>query len=121
MYKLVILIEALDDWQAFEEEWPNFLHQAELMPGLIREATCRVERFLIGSCHYVQIHELFFTTADQVERAMATPQGKEAGKILQRITQGNVTLFIADHKEDDLENIRRHQLPERKKTSNENI
>jgi len=79
MYKLVILIEPLDDWQAFEENWPEFLHQAERMPGLRRETTGRVERFLFGDIPYAQMHELYFDSLQDLERAMASPQGREAG------------------------------------------
>jgi hypothetical protein len=37
--------------------------------------------------------------------AMASPQGRAAGKLLQAMTRGQLTLYLADHKEDDLENI----------------
>jgi len=107
MHKLVILIESLQDWQAFESRWPEFLHLAEEMPGLIRETTSRVERFLFGRCEYVKMHELFFDNQSQVERALASSQGHDAGRLLQQITAGNVTLFIAEHKEDDIANIRK--------------
>lgn len=106
MYKLVILIERLDDWQAFEENWPEFLHQAERMPGLRSETTGRVERFVFGDIPYAQMHELYFDSLQDLERAMASPQGREAGRLLQQMTAGRLTLFFADHKEDDLKNIR---------------
>jgi hypothetical protein len=48
MYKLVIIIDSPADPLAFDEAWPSFLHQAEKMPGLIREATVRVSNTLFG-------------------------------------------------------------------------
>ena len=50
MHKLVILIEQQEDWQVFEADWPEFLHLVETLPGLQREATSRIDRFLYGDC-----------------------------------------------------------------------
>ena len=108
MYKLVILIEPLDDWETFEENWPEFLHHAERMPGLRHEATGRVERFLFGDISYAQMHELYFDSQQDLERAMASPQGREAGRLLQQMTAGRFSPIFADHKEDDLKNIRKY-------------
>lgn len=105
MYKLVILIEAPDDMQAFEAQWPEFLHLVEEMPGLRREATSQVERFLYGDDAYFQVHELFFESMVEAEQAMASSQGQAAGRLLQKMTGGRMALFIADHKEDDLARI----------------
>ena len=110
MYKLVILIEPQPDWQEFERVWPQFLKQAEKMPGLIRETTSPVDRLLHGHYHVGMIHELYFESLQAVQDAMASPEGVEAGKTLQTITTGKVTLLFADHLEDELENIQEHQL-----------
>lgn len=109
MYKLVILIETLEDWQAFENGWPDFLHHAERMPGLRREATSRVDGMLYGQAGYALMHELFFDSAEAAHQALSSPHGRQAGKTLQAITGGKMTLFFADHKEDALENIRKFQ------------
>lgn len=105
MHKLVILFDTPEDWQAFDDAWPQFLHQVEEMPDLRREAFCRVESFLFGSCRVVQMHELFFDTFEEAQQAMASPQGQAAGQLLQTMTAGRMSLFIADHKEDDLSRI----------------
>ena len=60
MYKLVILIKPLAEWDEFEAAWPQFLHLVEKMPGLRREATSRIDKTLFGDLRYSQIHELFF-------------------------------------------------------------
>jgi uncharacterized protein (TIGR02118 family) len=111
MHKLVILIDPPEDWMRFEIAWPDFLRLAESMPGLQREATSRVERMLYGSCIYGQVHELYFDSQAEAEAALASPQGQAAGRVLQQITGGNMTLFLADHKEDDMENIRKYTHP----------
>lgn len=108
MHKLVILIESLPDQSAFDESWPQFLHAAEDMPGLMSESTSRVDVFLFGSYAVSMMHELYFDTAEQARAAMASPQGRLAGRLLQAMTGGKVTLFLADHKQDNLENIRKH-------------
>ena len=109
MHKLVILIEPLEDWDAFEEAWPTFLHLVETMPALKREAISRVERFLYGEIPYAQMHELYFENLDAAQEAMASDQGRTAGKLLQAMTGGRMALFFADHKEDDLENIQKYR------------
>ena len=109
MYKLVILIEPLEDRASFEAEWPGFLHIVEGLPGLRREATSHVERFLYGQRQYAQMHELFFDTLPEAELALASPQGQAAGRLLQQMTKGRMSLFFAEHKEDDLANILKYR------------
>ena len=111
MYKLVILIEEPDDWEVFDKNWPEFLHQAESMPGLRREVTCRVDSVLYGGRAFALIHELHFDSRDSAQEAMTSPPGRAAGKLLQMISGGRMTLLFADHKEDDMENIRKHKAP----------
>ena len=109
MYKLVIMVGPLEDWTAFDEAWAEFLHLAESMPGLQREATSRVDTVLFGSAPFTLIHELFFNTLDDAKKAMAAPEGRAAGTLLQEMSQGKVTLYLADHKEDSIENILKHK------------
>jgi len=109
MHKLVIMIEDLPDPDHFDLIWPDFLHISERMPGLIKEATCRVDSALYGKHQPAMLHELYFESINDILAAMSSPEGQAAGGILQQITGGKMSLFIADHKEDDLENIRRYK------------
>ena len=109
MYKLVIMIEDLPDQEQFDNMWPEFLHVSETMPGLIKEATCRVDSTIYGSYHPSILHELFFESISDIQQAMSSPEGQAAGGLLQQITGGKMSLVIADHKEDDLDNIRRYK------------
>jgi uncharacterized protein (TIGR02118 family) len=111
MVKLVILIEPLDESDKFEEAWPLFLHYAEEMPGLQREASSQVEAMLYGDSTYSMMHELFFESAQAAQEAMTSSAGQAAGRLLQQITGGNLVLFFADHKEDDIANLRSFQQP----------
>ena len=112
MYKLIILISPEAEGPAFDDQWPQFLHQAESMPGLLREATIRVQHSLYGDLAASMLHELFFESQDALYKALASPQGQAAGQILQRITDGYVTLLVAEHKEDQIENLRKYRQPE---------
>lgn len=109
MHKLIILVEQVPDEDLFDEIWPQFLHLAERMPGLQQEATCRVEHLLFGSRPVFLVHELFFDTLADIQEAMSSPEGRAAGELLQRMSAGQLTLLIADHKQDDIDHIRTHQ------------
>lgn len=108
MYKLVILIEPQDHSSEFDRRWPEFLAKAERMPGLRREVTARVDRVLYGKPAHL-IHELHFDSLTAATDAMASPAGKSAGQLLQDISGGKLTLLLADHLQDELSHIHRHQ------------
>ena len=86
MHKLVILIEGGELPANFDDQWPQFLHLAEEMPGLQREATSRVLHMLYGSQRYALTHELFFESLEDLQSAMTSPAGQKAGQILQSMT-----------------------------------
>ena len=108
MHKLIILIK-LTSTPDFQNSWPRFLHAAENMPGLQRESTSRISQVLYGDVQYILVHELYFDTLPALQAGLASPAGKEAGRILQEMTGGRVNLFIADHSQDDMENIHKHR------------
>lgn len=109
MYKLVILIEPQDHGAEFDRRWPEFLAAAERLPGLRGEVTGHVDRVLSGAMSAQMIHELHFDSLKAAGEAMASPEGQSAGALLQEISGGKVTLLLADHLQDDLSHIRRHQ------------
>lgn len=108
-YKFVIMIEPLEDWDAFEARWPEFLRLVEAMPGLRREATSRVEQVLFGKPVYERMHELFFDDRAATEAALASSSGQAAGRLLQHITGGRMLLLFAEHHEDDLPHILKYR------------
>jgi hypothetical protein len=103
------MIDTPQDAALFEQSWPEFLHQAETMPGLRRESTSRVNSILFGDSSTGMIVELFFESLEDLKVAMASPQGQTAGQTLQRITQGRMSLLLAQHTEDNLDRIRAHK------------
>lgn len=106
MQKLMILIPPPIDPDRFEAGWPQFLEWAEQMPGLRREVTSRVSSRLYGDPPLFLVHELIFDDPASARRALESPVGQSAGRTLQAITQGQVSLYLADHMEDTLENLR---------------
>lgn len=108
MYKLIILVESTST-PGFHDFWPRFLHAAEGIPGLRREATSRVSSILYGDVQYALIHELYFDSLPALQSGLASPSGKEAGSLLQEMTRGRVKLLIADHSEDNMDNIRKYR------------
>ena len=111
MYKLIILIESAAT-PGFHDSWPRFLNAAENIPGLRRESTSRISQVLFGDAQYTLVHELYFDTLPALHAGLASPSGKEAGKLLQDMTGGRVKLLIADHSQDDMENIRKFRKRE---------
>jgi hypothetical protein len=53
------------------------------------------------------MHELYFDSLQAAQAALTSPEGRAAGRILQIITGGRVSLFLADYREDDLANIQK--------------
>ena len=109
MYKLMILVHPNIEGPVFDAGWPDFLHAAESMPGLLREATVRVSATLYGTYEVSLVHELFFETHADLQIAMASSAGVTAGQIIQQLTEGQMTLLIAEHREDDIENLRQYR------------
>jgi hypothetical protein len=108
MHKLIILIESTAT-PDFHVLWPRFLHAAENIPGLRREATSRVSQVIYGDMPCSLIHELYFDSYQTLQHGLASESGQEAGRLLQEMTAGRVKLLIADHSEDELENIRKYR------------
>lgn len=106
MHKIVILITVPPDDDVFEMHWPEFLRQAEQMPGLLRETTSRVHFQVYGDVDCRLVHELHFKSLQALEAAMQSEEGKLTGGVLQRITGGRFSLYFTDHHEDDIENLK---------------
>jgi uncharacterized protein (TIGR02118 family) len=108
MYKLAILIDKNPEDPNFDAGWPEFLHLAERMPGLRKETTTNIEHVIFGNYPYTFVHELYFDSLQAAQAAMGSDEGRAAGKVLQTLTKGHLTLYFADHREDTAENISRY-------------
>ena len=104
-YQLLVLIPLSVEIQSFDEGWPEFLKVAEKMPGLIQESVIRIDNCIYGQNHLRRIYSFSFQDSASLEKALLSPPGEEAGKILHKITQGNMILISGEYKQDSLENI----------------
>jgi hypothetical protein len=109
MHKLIILIPEMEKLFEYEELWPQFLHQAEQMPGLRKETTSRVNRVLSGNMNFSIVHEFFFEDHKSLIDGLASPTGRQAAAILHKIARNRAVLLLAEHSEDSIENIRRYR------------
>ena len=105
MHKLIILINNSENSAAFDQRWLEFLYLTESLPDLLHETTVRVNTTLYGNADISMIHELHFDSKEMLERAMTSPKGQEAGQILQAVTQGRMSLLVAEHLEDNIVNL----------------
>ena len=109
MYKLMIIIPPDIEEPVLNAGWPDFLHAAESMPGLQREASVRVTASLYGTQEIGMVHELFFETLEDLQEAMRSSEGLATGQIIQQLTQGQMTLLVAEHREDGIGNLRQYR------------
>ncbi len=105
-YQLLILIPLTVEIQSFDEGWPEFLKSAEKMPGLIQESVNRVDNCIYGQNYLRRIYSFSFNDRSSLEKALLSPAGEEAGKLLHKITRGNMILLSGEYKQDSLEHIR---------------
>ena len=104
MYKLMVLIPSNVDEAALDEAWPEFLHHAEQMPGLLRESVTHVRELFYGREIISRVYEFFFPDKAALLRAMTSPHGEKAGQLIHEMTKGRATILAAEHSEDELEN-----------------
>ena len=105
-YQLLILIPLTVEIQSFDEGWPEFLKSAEKMPGLLEESVNRIDNCIFGQNQLRRIYSFSFQDRSSLEKALLSPPGEKAGKLLHKITQGNMILISGEYKQDYLENIR---------------
>ncbi len=102
MHKLILLFHTPQDVTDFEHRWSHeFVPLAERMPGIRRVAVVRIYGGPTGGGSLHLIHEFYFDDARALRRALASPQGQEAGRRLMDIAGHHVTLCFAEHMEED--------------------
>ena len=103
MYKLMLLFRQPENVTEFEARWSqDFVNTAERMPGIRRVAVSRIGGGVSDRVDLHLVHEFFFDDARSMQRAMASPEGQAAGKALMTFAADTVSLYFADHFEDDL-------------------
>jgi len=101
MFKLVALFTHPADPAAFDAGFNRFLPLAEVLPGLRRVVVSHAHGGPEGATPYYLMHELFFDDFTAARAAMASPAGVAAAQQLWTFAADNVTLFFADHLEEE--------------------
>ncbi|MBI3243534.1 MAG: EthD family reductase [Chloroflexi bacterium] len=83
MYKLTILFRHPADLGKFEEIWPDFVHFAEAMPGVLRVEVSSSLTSPEGPSEFYKIHEFYFDNKAAMDKAMMSEKGVRAGNVLQ--------------------------------------
>lgn len=102
MHKLTLIFHHSDDDFDLETKWSHeFVPRAEKMPGIRRVAVSRVAGSPSGQVDISLIHEIYFDDLKSLTRALASPEGQEAGRALMSFASDNVTVCYAEHLQED--------------------
>jgi uncharacterized protein (TIGR02118 family) len=102
MHKLMLIFRRQGDTIKLEERWSHeFVPLADQMPGLRRIAVSRIKERPDGLIDLHMVHELFFDDLEGLRSAMASPEGQAAGRALMSFASERVSLYFAEHLEDD--------------------
>jgi len=101
MIKLVALFTHPADSAAFDLGFSRWLPLSEAMPGLRRVAVSHVQGSPDGAAPYYLMHEMFFDDFPAAHAAMSSPDGEAAARLLWAFAGDCVTLFFADHLEEN--------------------
>jgi uncharacterized protein (TIGR02118 family) len=97
MVKLVALYSKPRDTEEFDRHF--FTNHTPLIrdyPGLRRLEITRVSSAPLGDAHYYLMTELYFDSAEAVDHAMASPQGKAVAKDLMSFAAPYVSVFLGE-------------------------
>lgn len=102
MHKLMVLFRRPMDVEMFETRWSHdFVGAAEKMPEIRRVTVSRINGGISQAVDVHLVHEFYFDNAESMRRAMTSPAGKKAGKILMSFAADIVSLYFAELWEDD--------------------
>jgi len=100
MVKLVALYKKPANQKEFDDNYFNTqLPLANKMPGLRRVELWRVAGTPMGDSEYYLMAELFFDNLDAAKAAMASPEGRAAGKNLMGFAKELVYMMYAEVQE----------------------
>lgn len=102
MHKLMVVFRSSGDSLRLETQWStDFVARAERMPGLRRVSVSRVVGGPGGLVDIHLVHELYFDDLQALQQALASEQGQEAGRALTSFAGSDVSIFFAQHLEED--------------------
>ncbi len=103
MYKLILIFKKTDEdnLDFIEHRWSHeFVPLAERMPALQRVSISRVTKSISPEADVHLIHELFFDSLEDLDQAMKSEVGQQAGRLLMEFASQAVQVYFAEHAED---------------------
>lgn len=97
MVKLIALYKKPSDTEAFDNHYKNKHTPLILkMPGLQKLEVSKITGAIGGEAKFYILAEMYFESEDALNAAMASPEGKAAGKDLMEFAGGLVQMMIAE-------------------------
>ncbi len=100
MYKMIALYTepAEADKAAFEEHYfSTHVPLVQKLPGLVRAEVVRFTGAMGGGkAPYYMLSEMVFNSKDEMDAAMATPEGRAVGKDTRNFPPGILTITTAE-------------------------
>lgn len=100
MYSLLLIIPPTTDLNRVDELWPQFLKEAEKMPGLSRESVTLIEGPIYGKRNIARIYTFHFPDQAALRSALSSPAGERAGELIHQLTEGKVQILTGKTLED---------------------
>jgi len=102
MVKLIALYKKPSDIQAFEEHYKNnHTPLVKKMPGLKKLEVSKITSAIGGESKFHLLAEMYFENEDALNAAMASPEGKAAGKDLMDFAGDVVQMMVAEVTENE--------------------
>jgi len=95
--KLIVLYKKPADTKAFDDHYFNIhVPLAEKMPGLIKSSYSRITGSPMGQPGFYLMAELTFDSQEALQQALASPEGRAAGKDVMGFAGDLVHMMFAD-------------------------
>lgn len=101
MIKFMILFDAPEDAERFENIYADFLALVERMPNILRRQVVHVTGSPQGKPRIYRILEIYFASVDAQTEALMSPVGQEAGAELQKLPKDSYQLLMTDVYEEE--------------------
>ncbi len=100
MVKLIALYRKPADIEAFDKHY-NEIHipLTKKIPGLRKFEVTKITGALMGETKFYLMTELYYDSADAMNAANASPEGKAAGRDVMSFAADIVTFFYGEVKE----------------------
>lgn len=96
MVKFAIQFHTPADLPTFETAYNDFLALVERMPNITRRQVNSVLGSPTGDTPLYRILEVYFSDYPQLDAALKSTAGQEAGAELRRFAPGSFTMFFAE-------------------------